>query len=67
MSSTWGALDVGVDVVATYSVPVIIIGATFSLAGVAGYVIWGRRTMALARFAEMSSLVPGQEDDDMSF
>ena len=43
MSSTWGALDVGVDVVAVYSVPVIIIGATLSLIGVAGFVIYGSR------------------------
>ena len=67
MSSTWGALDVGVDIVAKYSVPVIIVGATFSLVGVAGYVVWGRRVAALARFAELSSLMPGIDDDDMVF
>ena len=67
MSSTWGALDVGVDVVAKYSVPVIIVGATFSLVGVAGYVVWGRRVAALARFAELSSLMPGVDDEDMVF
>ena len=67
MSSTWGALDVGVDVVAVYSVPVIIIGATLSLIGVAGFVIYGRRIAALSRFAELSSLLPGSDDDDVLF
>ena len=46
MSSPLGALDVGREVVVKYSVPVIIMGATFSLIGVAGYVIWGRRIEA---------------------
>ena len=67
MSSTWGALDVGVNAVARYSVPVIIVGATFSLAGVAGYVIYGRRIEALARFAELSSLLPGSDEEDLQF
>ena len=67
MSSTWGALDVGVDVVAVYSVPVIIIGATLSLIGVAGFVIYGRRIAALSRFAELSSLLPGSDDEDVLF
>ena len=67
MSSPLGALDVGREVVVKYSVPVIIIGATFSLIGVAGYVIWGRRIEAIARFSELSSLLPGSDDDDMVF
>jgi len=67
MSSTWGALDVGVNAVARYSVPVIIVGATFSLVGVAGYVIYGRRIEALARFAELSSLLPGSDEEDLKF
>ena len=67
MSSTLGAVDVGVDVIAEYSVPVIILGATFSLIGVSGYVIYGRRIAALSRFAELSSLLPGMEDDDLRF
>ena len=67
MSSPLGALDVGREVVVRYSVPVIIVGATFSLIGVAGYVIWGRRIEALARFTELSSLLPGSDDDDMLF
>ena len=66
MSSPLGALDVGREVVVRYSVPVIIVGATFSLIGVAGYVIWGRRIEAIARFTELSSLLPGS-DDDMVF
>ncbi|SUZ82348.1 uncharacterized protein METZ01_LOCUS35202 [marine metagenome] len=67
MSSTLGVVDVGVDVIAKYSVPVIILGATFSLIGVSGYVIYGRRIAALSRFAELSSLLPGMEDDDLRF
>jgi hypothetical protein len=67
MSSTLGVVDVGVDVIAKYSVPVIILGATFSLMGVSGYVIYGRRITALSRFAELSSLLPGMEDDDLRF
>ena len=67
MSSPLGALDVGREVVVKYSVPVIIMGATFSLIGVAGYVIWGRRIEAIARFSELSSLLPGSDDDDMVF
>ncbi|MEE2650785.1 MAG: CARDB domain-containing protein, partial [Candidatus Thermoplasmatota archaeon] len=67
MSSTLGVVDVGVDAIATYSVPVIILGATFSLVGVAGYVIYGRRIAAITRFAELSSLLPGVEDENLRF
>ena len=67
MKSPLGNLDVGRELVVRYSVPVIIIGATFSLFGVAGYVVWGRRIAALARFSELSSLLPGNDDDDMLF
>ena len=67
MKSPLGAIDVGREVVVRYSVPVIIVGATFSLVGVAGFVIWGRRTEALARFSELSSLIPGSDEDDIVF
>jgi hypothetical protein len=67
MKSPLGSLDVGRELVVRYAVPVIIMGATFSLFGVAGYVIWGRRVEALARFSELSSLLPGSEDDDTVF
>ena len=67
MRSPLGTLDVGREVVVRYSVPVIIVGATFSLVGVAGFVIWGRRIEALARFSELSSLLPGSDDDDILF
>ena len=67
MSSKWGALDVGVDVVANYAVPTIIVGATVSLMGVAGFVVWSRRIAAISRFQELSSLLPGTEDDDLIF
>jgi hypothetical protein len=67
MKSPMGSLDVGRELVIIYAVPAIIIGATFSLFGVAGFVIWGRRIEALARFSELSSLLPGSNDDDMVF
>jgi hypothetical protein len=67
MSSTLGVVDVGVDVIAIYSVPVIILGATFSLVGVAGYLIYGRRMAAISRFAGMSSRLPGMEDEGLRF
>jgi methionine-rich copper-binding protein CopC len=67
MKSPLGSLDVGRELVIIYAVPAIIIGATFSLFGVAGFVIWGRRIEALARFSELSSLLPGSNDDDMVF
>ena len=67
MKSPLGSLDVGRELLVRYAVPAIIIGATFSLFGVAGYVIWGRRVEALARFSELSSLMPGSDDDDMGF
>ena len=67
MSSPLGSIDVGRELVVRYSVPVIIMGATFSLVGVAGYVIWGRRIEALARFSELSSLLPGSDEDDIVF
>ena len=67
MKSPLGSLDVGRELVVRYAVPTIIIGATFSLFGVAGYVIWGRRVEALARFSELSSLLPGSDDDDIVF
>jgi hypothetical protein len=67
MKSPLGALDVGRELVVRFAVPTIILGATFSLFGVAGYVIWGRRVEALARFSELSSLLPGSDDDDMVF
>ena len=67
MKSPLGSLDVGRELLVRYAVPAIIIGATFSLFGVAGYVIWGRRVEALARFSELSSLMPGSDDDDMVF
>jgi uncharacterized membrane protein len=68
MGSSWGLLDVGVEIIARYSVPVIILGATFALIGVAGVVMYGRRMEALTRFAEKSSMLANlQDDDDMVF
>ena len=67
MGSTWGILDLGVEIVAQYSVPAIILGATIALMWVAGVVMYGRRMEALARFAEKSSLMANLSDDDQVF
>ena len=67
MGSNWGALDLGVEVVAQYSVPAIILGATIALMWVAGVVMYGRRMEALTRFAEKSSMMANLSDDDQVF
>jgi hypothetical protein len=67
MSSNLGAGDVVIDVIARYSVPTIIIGATFSLIGVAGFVMYGRRMDALQAFAEKTSLMPKSDEDDIRY
>ncbi|HIH80752.1 MAG TPA: hypothetical protein HA303_05985 [Candidatus Thalassarchaeaceae archaeon] len=67
MGSNYGFLDVGLEIVAQYSVPAIIMGATFALIGVAGVVMYGRRMEALTRFAEKSSLLANLEDDNQVF
>jgi uncharacterized membrane protein len=64
MGSNLGILDVGIEVIAQYSVPAIILGATFALIGVVGVVMYGRRIEALTRFAEKSSLIANLDDDD---
>jgi len=63
MGSNNGILDVGVEIVARYSVPAIILGATFALIAVAGVVMYGRRMEALDRFAEKSSMMANLDDD----
>ena len=63
MGSNYGVLDVGVEVIARYSVPAIILGATFALISVAGVVMYGRRMEALDRFAEKSSMLSNLDDD----
>jgi hypothetical protein len=67
MSSNLGAGDVVVDVIVRYSVPTIILGATFSLIGVAGFVMYGRRIEALQSFAEKTSLMSKSDEDDIRF
>ena len=67
LSSTFGTGDVIIDVIARYSVPTIILGATFSLIGVAGYVMYGRRLDALQAFAEKTSLMSKNDDDEIVF
>ena len=63
MGSNYGVLDVGIEIVARYSVPAIILGATFALIAVAGVVMYGRRIEALDRFAEKSSMMSNLDDD----
>ena len=63
MGSNNGILDVGVEIIARYSVPAIILGATFALIAVAGVVMYGRRMEALDRFAEKSSMLANLDDD----
>ena len=67
MGSRFGFLDVGVEVIAQYSVPAIILGATIALMWVAVVVMYGRRMEALDRFAEKSSLLANLSDDDQVF
>jgi hypothetical protein len=63
MGSNNGILDVGIEIVARYSVPAIILGATFALIAVAGVVMYGRRIEALDRFAEKSSMMANLDDN----
>ena len=63
MGSNNGILDVGVEIIARYSVPAIILGATFALISVAAVVLYGRRMEALDRFAEKSSMLSNLDDD----
>ena len=63
MGSNNGILDVGVEIIARYSVPAIILGATFALIAVAGVVMYGRRMEALDRFAEKSSMLANLDDE----
>jgi uncharacterized membrane protein len=66
MGSNNRFLDPLLEAVATYSVPVIIIGATIALGGVAVVVIWGRRIEAMKEYAEKKSMMV-YTDDDMEF
>ena len=65
LSSQNGVIDVAVEVMAQWSVPTIIIGATIGLIGVATLVMISRRKEALDRVAEQSSLMGN--DDEMRF
>ena len=66
MGSNNRFLDPLLQAVATYSVPVIIIGATIALGAVAVIVIWGRRIEAMREFAEKKSMMT-YSDEDMEF
>ena len=50
-----------------YSVPGIIVLATFALFGIVGVVMYGRRMEALQRYREKSSLMANMSDDDLRF
>ena len=67
MGSDLGIFDVGVEAIVQYSVPAIILGATFGLFGVVGVVMYGRRMEALQRYQEKSSLLANLSDDDITF
>jgi hypothetical protein len=67
MGSNLGVLDVGVEVIAQYTVPAIVLGATMALAGVVAVVMTGRREEAKIRFAEKSSMISNLDDEDMVF
>ena len=67
MGSNLGFLDVGVEVIVQYSVPGIIVLATFALFGIVGVVMYGRRMEALQRYREKSSLMANMSDDDLRF
>ncbi len=66
MGSNNRFLDPLLQAVATYSVPVIIIGATIALGAVAVIVIWGRRIEAMREYAEKKSMMT-YSDEDMEF
>ena len=67
MGSNLGFLDVGVEIIVQYSDPGIIEIATFSLFGIVGVVMYGRRMEALQRYREKSSLMANMSDDDLRF
>jgi len=67
MGSNLGLLDVGIEIIAQYTVPTIILGATFALVGVVAVVMWGRREEAKIRYAEKSSMISNLDDEDMVF
>jgi hypothetical protein len=67
MGSNLGVLDVGIEIVAQYTVPTIILGATISLVGVVAVVMWSRREEAKIRYAEKSSMLSNLDDEDMVF
>ena len=67
MGSNLGALDVGVELIAQYTVPTLIVGATLALLGVVTIVMKGRREEAKLRFAEKTSMLSNLDDDDLIF
>jgi len=67
MGSNLGILDVGIEIIAQYTVPTIILGATFALVGVVAVVMWSRREEAKIRYAEKSSMIANLDDDDIVF
>ena len=67
MGSNLGFLDVGVEIIVQYSVPGIIVLATFALFGIVGVVMYGRRMEALQRYREKSSLMANMSEEDLRF
>jgi len=67
MGSNLGALDVGIEIIAQFTVPTLIVGATLALLGVVVVVMRGRREEAKLRYAEKTSMLSNIDDDDLIF
>ncbi|MEC7720954.1 MAG: CARDB domain-containing protein [Candidatus Thermoplasmatota archaeon] len=67
MGSNLGALDVGIEIIAQFTVPTLIVGATLALLGVVAVVMRGRREEAKLRYAEKTSMLSNLDDEDLVF
>ena len=65
--SNLGALDVGIEIIAQFTVPTLIVGATLALLGVVAVVMRGRREEAKLRYAEKTSMLSNLDDEDLVF
>ena len=67
MGSNLGLLDVGIEIVAQFTVPALIVGATIALLAVVTVVMRGRREEAKLRYAEKTSMLSNLDDEDLVF
>ena len=67
MGSNLGVLDVGIEIIAQFTVPALIVGATIALLGVVVVVMRGRREEAKIRYAEKTSMLSNLDDEDLVF